>query len=109
MDLEVSDPPEMPESGSKTLPARETKFEFSDTDLNRFWAEKWKIRACEICEVADWNVHPRNFDVTSVSDGRQFGTISKYVRVYLSVSCRNCGNTKFLYAGVVDAWIKAHP
>lgn len=84
---------------------------FTDDELQRFYAAKWKIRQCEICEVADWRVDmdADPLSCISTSDGVTLSTWGKTLTAHLRIACQSCGNTKFLLAIIIRRWLDANP
>jgi hypothetical protein len=88
------------------LPAPSSRFVFASEELTRFFAAKWKIQRCEICDVADWGMESeRSLSCLPTSDGIVISTISETVTLHLRINCNSCGNCKFLLASVVRRWL----
>jgi hypothetical protein len=87
------------------------RYAFTDEELQRFYIAKWKIRSCEICEIAQWSVDIDNEPVACIatSDGITLSTFGSTLTAHLRISCGSCGNTKFMLAAVIRHWLDANP
>ena len=66
--------------------------------------ELWKNKTCEICGNKNWMVDDTLFEIREFHGGK---TIlgSGALKPFITATCTNCGNTKFLNAiqlGIVD-------
>jgi hypothetical protein len=91
--------------------ATSAQYDFSPTELDRFFAATWKLANCEVCHSANrWVVgSPPKCSVIPSSDGVTFSTVSESVTIYLRVHCTNCGNTKFFLASAIRKWLTENP
>ncbi len=105
---DANDPPQLPSAAEQ--PSQ--KYEISNDEIGRFFAEKWKNEKCEICgETGTWSTNPgdEKYSVFPISNGVSITTLSQKVIVSLMVACNNCGNMKFLISAVIDQWLKNNP
>jgi hypothetical protein len=101
------------EQGQLPLEAPTTAPDFTPDDLLRFFAEKWKLKACEVCEVpGTWNVPFRSSMIGMIpagGPGDPVSTLSPRVMGALIILCSNCGNVKFLSNRFIETWLKQNP
>jgi hypothetical protein len=91
-------------------PALSPRYTFTNEELQRFFAAKWKIQHCEICLVSDWRVDTEYWLSTlPAADGTTVSASSDTVTQHLRISCNSCGNTKLLLAAVVRHWLDIPP
>jgi hypothetical protein len=94
-----------------TPQANPYSFSFTDDDLKRFWADKWKLTACEVCTSREqWSLGGiEKYSVIPTTEGINNAILSLKITVHLRVHCQSCGNTKFFLAPVIANWLKEHP
>jgi len=85
-----------------------TRYVFTPEELQRFYAAKWKIQQCEICGVTSWAVDQEN-NLSRIATSGGIATASTTVTLHLRISCTSCGNTKFLLAATIRAWLDENP
>ena len=86
-------------------------FIFTDEDLKRFWIDKWKMTACEVCtSTKQWfSGGLEKYSVIPATDGANNVILSPKITVHFRVHCQSCGNTKFFLAPVIAQWLKDNP
>lgn len=82
-------------------------FEFSDDELLRYFADKWKNTACEVCALSNtWGYdRPQMFNVIPISDGTKISVLTPTVQVYIRIFCRNCGKYEAIISGANTALV----
>jgi hypothetical protein len=101
----------MAEDNEPSEPARKIApdhYEFTRDQVERFFVEKWKILRCEVCKETVWSydVLHSPYNIIPVSDGKELSILSDKVNVFVRVSCRSCGNSKFLLAPIIHRWLE---
>jgi hypothetical protein len=85
----------------------------TEVDIQRFFVAKWRNASCEVCNVPNmWIVSPKSVKYVvfpAIGEGEVISTNPPKVFVALHVTCRNCGNFKFLSAKVIYDWVQANP
>jgi len=76
-----------------------------DATLYAFLDAKWGGNSCEVCGVKEWSLG-RTADMpwAAVPLVNAQNHMSSAYWAVVPVMCGNCGNTKHLYTGAVEAW-----
>ena|SRR5437016_6285650 len=90
--------------------ARRSRYQFTDEEIDRFLAAKWRMEECEVChEPTIWGYfRPRPLSLIPASDGSTHAISAALVSA-LRLACNNCGNTKFLDSEFMRRWLDANP
>jgi hypothetical protein len=99
----------MSDANERQPPDPRARYQFTDEEIVKYLAEKWKIEQCEVChETPTWvYLRPRPLSLIPASDGSSHA-IGPALTAFLRLFCSNCGNTKFLAAEVIRQWLDAN-
>lgn len=58
----------------------------------------WKNKICDVCSEKSWNINDTIFELREFQGGGMVIGGNSSIQPLISMTCNNCGNTKFLNA-----------
>jgi hypothetical protein len=75
-------------------------------EVKEFTDEKWRASECEVCGVESWEIAPDLYAYAYVPVGGEAApqNFPAPSRPILWLSCRNCGNVRFIDREIFERW-----